>query len=92
METCWCGRCQCLFSARDEYGDHPCPKCGYDPYSEESYEVTKAKDRVEALAACKWKIGDLAEVVAIKALPNSDGTYTVYPMFMRYELAVTKAR
>jgi Zn finger protein HypA/HybF involved in hydrogenase expression len=36
MAQCQCPKCKSGFQVLDdEYGDHPCPKCGYHPESEE---------------------------------------------------------
>lgn len=32
MTTCTCPRCRRRFAVlADEYGEHPCPGCGYEP-------------------------------------------------------------
>jgi len=53
--------------------------------SNKYYEVVKAKSQEEALSNCGWKVGELAEVVEIKAIANSNDTYTVYPLFGKIE-------
>ena len=45
------------------------------------YEVIKAKTPQEAVDGSKWSIGCLARCVAINAIANSDGTWTVTPEF-----------
>jgi Zn finger protein HypA/HybF involved in hydrogenase expression len=36
MATCQCPNCRNRFQVlEDEYGDHPCPNCGYHPDQEE---------------------------------------------------------
>jgi DNA-directed RNA polymerase subunit RPC12/RpoP len=36
MATCKCPKCKGRFQVLDdEYGDHPCPNCGYHPENEE---------------------------------------------------------
>ena len=53
--------------------------------SNKYYEVVKAKSQEEALSNCGWRVGELAEVVEIKAIANSNDTYTVYPLFGKIE-------
>ena len=52
---------------------------------EGAYDVVKARSREEAVANCAWSVGDLAVVVEIVAMGNTDGTYTMYPLFGRVD-------
>jgi Zn finger protein HypA/HybF involved in hydrogenase expression len=37
--TCQCPNCRNRFQVlEDEYGDHPCPRCGYHPEQEEELD------------------------------------------------------
>jgi PHP family Zn ribbon phosphoesterase len=39
MATCQCPKCTYRFKVLDdEYGDHPCPRCGYHPEQEDGEE------------------------------------------------------
>ena len=47
------------------------------------YEVIKAETVEEALEQSKWKVGDVAECVDVRAVGNSDGTWSIFPTFNR---------
>ena len=49
------------------------------------YEVVKAKTHNEAIEKGEWQPGVMAECIEVKAIANSDGTYTLIPMFKRAE-------
>ena len=45
------------------------------------YEVVKASNREEAALLCKWHVNQLARCYKLMVVANSDGTWTVSPMW-----------
>ena len=43
-----------------------------------SYQVIKASSRAEAYRKSDFNVGDLVRVKRINAIPNSDGTFTIF--------------
>ncbi len=51
------------------------------------YEVIKANAPLEALKKSKWSIGDRTTCVEVRAIANSDGTFSVFPIFEKEQNA-----
>lgn len=51
----------------------------------QSYQVVKAKTAKEAISQSDWQVGDAAVCSVVKAVGNSDGTFSVFPTFMKPE-------
>ena len=49
------------------------------------YQIVEAKTAEEALAKSEWKLGDIAECVSMKAIGNSNGTFSLFATFKKPE-------